>query len=54
MLTRDAEPVAMLTAAERRGLYGEASQDVVSGAGLGHWSRSTPGVFSTADARGRE
>lgn len=54
VLTRDAEPAAMLTAAERRGLYGEASQDVVSGAGLGNWSRSTPGVFSAADARGRE
>ena len=54
VLTRDADPVPMLTSAERRDLYGEASQDVVSGAGLGNWSRTTPGVFSSTDVSGRE
>ena len=54
VLTRDADPVPMLTSAERRGLYGEASQDVVSGAGLGNWSRTTKGVFSSTDTSGRE
>jgi hypothetical protein len=54
VLTRDADPVPMLTAAERRELYGEASQDVVSGAGLGNWSRTTKGVFSSTDVSGRE
>ena len=54
VLTRDGDPVPMLTAAERRELYGEASQDVVSGAGLGNWSRTTKGVFSSTDTRGRE
>ena len=54
VLTRDADPVPMLTALERKELYGEASQDVVSGAGLGNWSRTTKGVFSSTNARGRE
>ena len=54
VLTRDADPVPMLTSAERRELYGEASSDVVSGAGLGNWSRTTPGVFSSTDTSGRE
>jgi len=54
VLIRDAAPVPMLTSTQRRELYGEASQDVVSGAGLGNWSRTTKGVFSTTDARGRE
>ena len=54
VLTRDADPVPMLTSAERRDLYGEASQDVVSGAGLGNWSRTTKGVFSSTDTSGRE
>ena len=54
VLTRDAEPVPMLTSTQRRELYGEASSDVVSGAGLGNWSRTTKGVFSSTNARGRE
>ena len=54
VLTRDADPVPMLTSTQRRELYGEASQDVVSGAGLGNWSRTTKGVFSSTDTRGRE
>jgi hypothetical protein len=54
VLTRDADPVPMLTSTQRRELYGEASQDVVSGAGLGNWSRTTPGVFSSTDVSGRE
>ena len=54
VLTRDADPVPMLTATQRRELYGEASSDVVSGAGLGNWSRTTPGVFSSTDTSGRE
>ena len=54
VLTRDADPVPMLTATQRRELYGEASQDVVSGAGLGNWSRTTKGVFSSTDTSGRE
>ena len=54
VLTRDADPVPMLTAGERRELYGEASSDVVSGAGLGNWSRTTKGVFSTTNPTDRE
>ena len=54
VLTRDADPVPMLTTTQRQELYGEASQDVVSGAGLGNWSRTTPGVFSSTDTSGRE
>ena len=54
VLTRDADPVPMLTSTQRRELYGEASSDVVSGAGLGNWSRTTKGVFSSTNARGRE
>ena len=54
VLTRDADPVPMLSSAERKELYGEASQDVVSGAGLGNWSRTTKGVFSSTNAVGRE
>ena len=54
VLTRDADPVPMLTSTQRRELYGEASQDVVSGAGLGNWSRTTRGVFSSTDTSGRE
>ena len=54
VLTRDADPVPMLTSTQRRELYGEASQDVVSGAGLGNWSRTTKGVFSSTDTKGRE
>ena len=54
VLTRDADPVPMLTSTQRRELYGEASSDVVSGAGLGNWSRTTKGVFSSTDTQGRE
>ena len=54
VLTRDAAPVPMLTTTQRQELYGEASQDVVSGAGLGNWSRTTKGVFSSTDTQGRE
>ena len=54
VLTRDADPVPMLTTTQRQELYGEASQDVVSGAGLGNWSRTTKGVFSSTDTKGRE
>ena len=54
VLTRDADPVPMLTATQRRDLYGEASSDDVSGAGLGNWSRTTKGVFSSTDTQGRE
>ena len=54
VLTRDADPVPMLTTTQRQELYGEASQDVVSGAGLGNWSRTTKGVFSTTNPRDRE
>ena len=54
VLTRDADPVPMLTSTQRKDLYGEASQDVVSGAGLGNWSRTTKGVFSTTNPTDRE
>ena len=50
VLVRDeSTPTAMMGRDERRALYALESSNVAGGAGLGNWSRTTPGVFSAID-----
>jgi len=53
VLVRAPAAVPMLSDAERASLYGGGSSDVVSGAGLGNWSRTAPGVVAGSDAGSR-
>jgi hypothetical protein len=49
----DADGARMLGPAERAALYADDADDVVSGAGLANWSKTTAGVISGRDATGR-
>ena len=53
VLVRADAAVPMLGPADRAALYADDAADVVSGAGLTNWSKTTRGVISGTDATGR-